>query len=261
MPRFAANLTWLFTELPLYERPEAARRAGFVGVEFQYPYDIDPAALAGTCAAAGQDFVMMNTPGPNWAGGPRGFAAVPGGEALFRRDFERALKIARQLRPRYVSVLSGQAGGRDAQKTMLANLRWAVNRAPHVSLTVEPVHPGAGADPGHFLHRFDMAAEIVEMLDSPNVGLLFDTFHAQHLTGDVLAAWNRHRDMIRHVQISGFPDRHEPGRCGIDFAALFRAIDESDFRGWVSAQYRPATTTEAGLGWLRDWQRNLRPAG
>ncbi|MFD1881124.1 hydroxypyruvate isomerase family protein [Paracoccus pacificus] len=260
MPRFAANITWLFTELPILDRPAAARRAGFQAVEFEYPYDIEPIALQKACAAAKVEFAMMITPGPNWSGGPRGFAAVPGGEELFRKDFERALKITRRLGARHINVLSGQAHGPDALDTMLANLRWAVKRAPHASLTIEPISPierrmSSCGPTRQYLDTFDRATELLGRLNSPNVGLLFDAYHAQVLTEDVLRAWHRHRDQIRHVQISGCPVRNEPVDCAIDYHALFRAIDESAYAGWVSAQYTPATTTEAGLGWLHEWAR------
>ena len=153
MAHFAANLTYLFTELPMQQRFAAARRAGFQGVEILFPYDIAARDLSRAAIAAGLEFVLMNPPPPNWAGGPRGFAAVPGGEERFRRDFDRALRYAQVLRSRHIHVMAGAAEGATARQTYLNNLAWACDRAPHASLTIEPLNP---LDmPGYFLADFD----------------------------------------------------------------------------------------------------------
>lgn len=248
MPRFAANLTMLFTELPMMERFAAAAAAGFQGVEILFPYDIAARDLSRTAIAAGLDFVLMNTPPPNWTGGARGFAAEPGREERFRSDFDRALRFASVLRPRHIHIMAGYAQGPEARDTFARNLRWAADRAPHVGLTIEPLNPAD--QPGYFLADFDLAAELIAEIGAPNLGLQFDTYHAHRITGDAMAVWRRHAGITRHVQIGGLPGRHEPVGGTFDFPGFFAALDRSGYKGWVSAEYNPASLTAEGLGWL-----------
>lgn len=247
MPRLAANLTYMFTELPMLQRFDAARRAGFDGVEILFPYDLAVKDLNRAAQAAGVEFVLMNAPPPNWAGGPRGFAAEPGNEARFRSDFTRALRFAAALRPRHLHVMAGQAEGPEARQTFIANLKWACAHAPEASLTIEPTNH---ADrPGCFLNSFDDAAEIIDAVGAANLGLQFDAGRAQMIHGDALAAWHRHAAQIRHIRIAGPSDpRSEPGS---DFSDFLRAVDEAGFQGWVGTEHTPRNTTEAGLRWLR----------
>lgn len=250
MARFAANLTFLFTELPMLRRFAAARAAGFEGVEILFPYDFATAELSLAALREGLDFVMLNTPPPNWAGGPRGFAAEPGREARFRHDFDRALRFSEALGVRHINIMSGKAHGPRAEATFLANLRWAAERAPHASLLIEPFN--ATDLPGNYLAGFDQAAAAIAAVGASNIGLLFDAYHAHMLdAGGVEALWAAHHPLVRHVQIAGAPGRHEPKGGEIDYPAFFRAVDASGYRGWVSAEYAPRTSTEAGLRWLK----------
>lgn len=246
--RLAANLTVLFTELPMLERFAAAARAGFRGAEILFPYQFAPADLANAASAAGIEMVLINTPPANWAGGARGFAAQPKNEALFRRDFDRAAGFARAVRARHVHVMAGVADGPQAYQTFRANLEWATKRAPDLGLTIEPIC--AAVMPGYFLNDFDLAARIIDEVAAPNLGLQFDAYHAHVITGDVLLTWQRHVSITRHVQISGHPGRHEPVGGDIDYPAFFRALRDAEYDGWISAEYQPAGRTESGLGWI-----------
>lgn len=248
MPRLAANLTMLFTEIPMLDRFAAAAEAGFKGAEILFPYDIAARDLSRAAIAAGLEIVLINTPPPNWAGGPRGFAAQPGLEDRFRHDFDRALRFAQALRARHIHVMSGVAEGPEARGTLLANLRWAVERAPHASLTIEPIN--RTDMPGYYLSDFDLAAQIIAEVGAPNLGLQFDAYHAQMIEGDVMATWRRVAPIIRHVQIAGCPGRHEPSTGEIDYGAFLAALDGAGYRGWVSAEYNPARHTDQGLGWM-----------
>ncbi|MDP5308935.1 hydroxypyruvate isomerase family protein [Paracoccus spongiarum] len=248
MPRFAANLTMLFTELPMLERFAAAADAGFTGAEILFPYDIAARDLSRAAISAGLQMVLINTPPPNWAGGPRGFAALPGGEDRFRHDFERALRFAEALRARHIHVMAGAAEGPQAEATFIANLAWAAERAPQASLTIEPIN--RTDMPGYFLADYDLALRVIEAVGAPGLGLQFDAYHAQMITGDVLATWARVADRVRHVQIAGCPGRHEPEAGQIDYPAFFARLDRDGYGGWVSAEYTPRRQTEAGLGWL-----------
>ncbi|MDF3852877.1 hydroxypyruvate isomerase family protein [Paracoccus sp. P2] len=249
MARFAANLTYLFTEMPMLQRFAAAKRAGFRGVEILFPYDLAVKELSQAAQAAGVEFVLMNTPPPNWAGGPRGFAAEPGNESRFRGDFDRALRFGRALGVKHLHVMAGKAQGGLARRTFVENLKWACARDARTSLTIEPMN--RNDMPGYFLDSFELAAEILDEVGAPNLGLQFDVYHAQMIHRDALTVWQRHAPRVRHIQISDWPSRHEPRQGDIDFAELFHAIDAAGYRGWVSAEYTPRSSTEAGLRWLR----------
>ncbi|WP_042247191.1 hydroxypyruvate isomerase family protein [Paracoccus sp. PAMC 22219] len=248
MPQFAANLTTLFTELQMIDRFAAAAEAGFKGVEILFPYDIAAPDLYRASVKAGLPIVLINAPPPNWAGGPRGFAAVPGLEDRFRRDFERSLRVAQALRARHIHIMAGRAEGPQALETLVANLSWAAARAPHASLTIEPVN--ATDMPGYFLNDYGMAIDIIDRIAAPNLGLQLDTYHAQVITGDMRACWRKVAPVVRHIQIAGHPGRNEPDVGTLDYPALFAELDDWGYRGWVSAEYAPVRTTQSGLGWL-----------
>lgn len=249
MPRFAANLTWLFRELPFMERFAAARAVGFEGVEVLFPYDCPTQEMRDQIVLNGLTFVLMNCPPPNETGGPQGFAAIPGLEARFRRDFERSLRFAGVLKPQHIHIMAGVAEGAEALATFTDNLCWAAARAPQQSLTIEPINR---IDmPGYFLADFDLAAAVLDRVAAPNLGLQFDAYHAHRITGDAAGAWARHGHRARHVQVAGYPGRHEPRGGDIDYAAFFAGLDRAGYAGWVSGEYAPLTTTSEGLDWTR----------
>jgi len=245
MPRFAANLTMLFTEHSVLARPARAARAGFEGVEVLFPYEHSPAEWQ--AALGGLPVALINTPPGDWGAGSRGFAAVPGAVAAFRDSFLQGADVAARLGAARLHVMAGVAHGPEAEQTYAENLAWAVAQAPGQALCVEPLNP---ADmPGYFLNDYDQAARIVEDLGLPQLGLQFDLWHAARLHGDASAVWARHAPRISHVQIAGFPARNEPGGGGFDLIAFCAALD-AGYDGWVAAEYRPRTETEGGLDWL-----------
>lgn len=248
MARFAANLTFLFNELPMLRRFSAARQAGFQGAEILFPYDLSIPDLVQKSQKTGIEIVLINCPPPNWAGGPRGFAAMPGLQDRFQRDFERALRVAEALSASHIHIMSGKAEGPQALACFIENLSWAAARAPHVSLIIEPMSPIEM--PGYFLDSFKLAAQVISEVKASNVGLQFDAYHAHLITDDVTATWEEYGHLVRHIQIAGAPGRHEPRGGDIDYHSFFRAVDATGYSGWVSAEYTPETTTEAGLRWL-----------
>ncbi len=249
MLRFAANLTMLFTEYPPLERFGAASAAGFDTVEVLFPYDDPAPATRAAIDAAGVTLALINCPPPNYTGGARGFAAILGGQDRFQHDFRRTLRYAQALGPRFVHIMSGAAEGPAARATMIENLRWAAAEAGSQRLTIEPINR---LDmPGYFLCDFDLAADILDAVGAPNIGLQFDAYHAHRITGDVIGTWNRLRERVVHVQVSGFPGRHEPAGGEIDYDAFFAQLDAEGYGGWISGEYNPAGRTEDGLGWIR----------
>lgn len=248
MPRFAANLTMLFRELPFLDRFEAASNAGFKGVEVLFPYDDAAAQITNRLRAWGLKMVLINAPPPNWAGGERGFAAVPGLTERFRHDFRRSLRFAEALGAQHLHLMAGKAQGLVARRTFVENLRWAAAQAPKMSLTIEPINPTDM--PGYFLNDFDLAADLLDEVGAKNLGLQFDMYHAQMITGDGLGVWEKHGPRARHIQVGGLPGRHEPVAGEVDYSAFFARLDATGYTGWVSGEYTPAGRTADGLGWI-----------
>ena len=244
MPRFCANLSMLFTEMPFLDRFGAARAAGFEGVEVLFPYDHPAPLVLERLEATRLPLLLINCPPPNYTGGPRGFAAVPGLEERFRTDFRRAARYAATLGARHIHVMAGAAEGEAAQAAFVRNLAWATSVAPGLSLTIEPLN--RDDMPGYFLSDFGLALDILAEVGAPNLRLQFDSYHAHRVTGDVMGTWTRVRGHVAHVQVAGYEGRHEP-----DDPAFLDRLDADRYDGWVSAEYVPRGKTSDGLGWLR----------
>jgi hydroxypyruvate isomerase len=257
MPRFAANLTMLFTEVPPLARADLAHEAGFDGVEILFPYD-HPTREWRT--ALGQmPLALINTPPGDWAMGDRGHAAVPDAQETFRQSFLRAADVATQLGAQRIHVMAGVARGELAEAIYRENLSWALEQAPEAVLTIEPLN--SDDMPGYFLNDFDQAARIVDDIGSPRLGLQFDLWHAARIHGDADGVWARHRDRVNHIQIAGFPTRNEPGGGGFDLTGLCATLDSADWSGFVAAEYIPARATVHGLMWLQVLKRRSQPIG
>ncbi|CUH79969.1 Putative hydroxypyruvate isomerase YgbM [Tritonibacter multivorans] len=249
MPKFAANLSMLFAELPYLERFRAAAEAGFEAVEVLFPYDVAAKETQRALLSNGLELLLINAPPPNYTGGEPGWAALPGGSDRFQRDVRRVLRYSEVLKAQRIHIMAGVASGDEARKTFVENLRWAADFAPYQQFTIEPLNQGDR--PGYFLDDYNLAAEILDEVGRHNVQLQYDAYHAQMIHGDALKVWETFGDRASHVQVAAAPSRCEPGAGPVDFAALFTAIDNSGYEGWVSAEYTPSTKrTEESLGWM-----------
>ncbi len=255
MPKFAANVSMLFAELPFLERFAAAKAAGFAAVEFQAPYEFAAADIAARVKRAGLSVVLFNAPMGDAKAGERGLAAQPGREADFAASIERALTYAGALGCTQIHVLAGRnTGERAAQEaTYVANLqRAAVGAAKAgVTLLVEPLN--VRDNPGYFLTSTGMATGLLDRIDRPNVGLQFDLYHCQISEGDLAQHTKSLFGRYPHVQIANVPGRREPDQGEINFPYLFDLLDELGYAGWIGCEYRPKAGTLAGLGWARRW--------
>lgn len=250
MPRFAANLSWLFKEYPLLLRFAAAREAGFRAVEILFPYELPAPQIREMLEDNDLTLALINAPPPNYTERPRGFAAMPDRVEFFERDLTRALRTAEALGSERLHLMSGTAEGPEARTTMIRNLRHALEVAPEACFTIEPIN--TQTMPGYFLNSFDLAAEILDEIDSPRLGLQFDAFHAQMISGDALATYQAHAARITHIQIAQAPGRTAPTEGPVDFTALFSAVDAGGYDGWIAAEYDCQGATAASLGWLKD---------
>lgn len=249
MPKFAANISLLYSELPYLDRFAAAAASGFEAVEILFPYDSAAKETQRALMSNGLELLLINAPPPNYTGGEPGYAAIPGGEDRFQKDICRVLRYAEVLRPGIIHVMAGYEKGKVAQQTFIRNLQWAADRAPQQQFTIEPLN--SSDQPGYFLDDYNLAVETLEAVDRPNVGLQYDAYHAQMIHGDAAQVWQVFAPYVSHVQIGAAPARSEPGTGSVDFEALFAAFDASGYEGWVSAEYTPSTKrTEDSLSWM-----------
>ena len=253
MPRFAANLSTMFTEVPLRERFALAADAGFEAVEIQEPYDLPAAKVARTLKECGLELVLVNAPG-----GEAGLAGLPGSESEFGANLKVALDYAAVTGTGLVHVLSGVLPPATALETceevLVNNLRLASAEAAPLGITllIEPIN---GRDvPGYILTRQDQARRVVKAVNRANVKIQFDFYHCQVTEGDVSRHFTEQLPLIGHVQISDNPGRHEPGTGEINHDWIFDLVDRSGYGGWVGAEYTPARTTQEGLAWFAPWR-------
>lgn len=257
MPRFAANLTLMFTEAPFLERFARAAAAGFEAVEYLFPYDHPPEAIAEALAANRLTQALFNLPPGDWAAGERGLACDPARFAEVAAGVERAMPWVRATGVRRLHLMAGLGDRSDPAR--LAAYRRAVAHvadrlaADGLDVTIEPIN--RRDMPGYFLDDFDFAADLIADLGRPNLRLQFDVYHRQILAGDVIRALRRFLPIIGHVQIASVPERAEPTTGELADAHLFAELDHLGYAGFVGCEYRPSGPTEDGLGWFAPWRR------
>ncbi len=253
MPRLAANLSMMFTELPFLDRFDAAAAAGFKAVEFLFPYDFAAAEIAQRLRGNGLSLALFNMPPGDWASGERGLASLPGRETEFRDGVARALDYATVLDCPLVHAMAGipPAGQPSATSAAryAANLAWAGEQAVSAGrrVVIEPINHRDM--PGYHLNTTGQGAAIVEALGRDRLGLQFDIYHCQVTEGDISRRLATLMPIIAHVQVADVPDRHEPGTGEIAWDHVLPTLDRLGYAGWVGCEYRPAGETAAGLGW------------
>lgn len=256
MPRFAANLSLLFNELPFLDRFAAARAAGFDAVEFQFPYAFEARQIAARLQRYGLELVLHNLPAGDWAAGERGLACDPRRSAEFQDSVGLALDYALELGVRRLHGLAGRLppnlSHERAHAAYVANLRHAAARCREhgITLLIEPINDRD--IPGYFLTGTRQAVAVIDEVGAPNLGLQYDIYHMQRMEGELAETIRRHLPLIRHVQLADVPGRHQPGTGEINFPFLFRLLDGLGYEGWVGCEYLPQGDTQASFGWLED---------
>ncbi|HEY4069239.1 MAG TPA: hydroxypyruvate isomerase [Burkholderiaceae bacterium] len=256
MPRFAANLTMLFNELPFLDRFEAAAKAGFKAVEFLFPYPYAIKDLQSRLTANGLTLVLHNLPAGHWDGGERGIACLPDRVAEFRDSVARAIEYGSALGVPQINCLAGKtpSGVTDAttRDTFVGNLRFAAAelKKAGIRLLIEPIN--IYDIPGFYLNYTTQALALIDEVGSDNLFVQYDIYHAQRMEGELIATMQKHLARIGHIQLADNPGRNEPGTGEIHYGNVFKALDRMGYTGWIGCEYKPATTTEAGLGWLEN---------
>ncbi|MGR4067110.1 hydroxypyruvate isomerase [Billgrantia sp. C5P2] len=254
MPKFAANLSMLFTEEEFLDRFKAAADAGFKGVEYLFPYDYSAVEIKARLDEHGLTQVLHNLPAGDWGAGERGIACHPDRVEEFRAGVEKAIDYATVLGCKQVNCLAGiQPQGvslEQARRTLVENLHYAAEKleAAGILLLAEPIN--TRDIPGFFLNRTEQALAIFDEVGSDNLKLQYDIYHMQIMEGDLAPTIEKHLDRIAHVQLADNPGRHEPGTGEINYPFLFAHLDRLGYDGWIGCEYKPKTTTKEGLGWL-----------
>jgi len=254
MPRFAANLTMLFTEYPFLERFERAARAGFQAVEYMFPYQEDVDGIARALREHRLIQVLFNLPAGDWTAGDRGIAADPARREEFRRGVAEAVELARRFGCTRLNCLVGKRREdippEEQWACLVDNIRFAAEALDRagIMLLVEPVN--TYDLPGFFLHTSTRAVQLLDDAGARNARLQYDVYHMQRMEGNLVDTMRRLRDRIGHVQIADAPARHEPGTGEISFPYVLRQLDALGYEGYVGLEYRPSGRTEDSFGWI-----------
>ena len=256
MPRFAANLTMLFNEVPFLDRFERAAQAGFEAVEFLFPYAYPAEAIRERLESNHLKLVLHNLPAGDWDAGERGIACHPDRVGEFRDGVAKAIGYAKALGVGQLNCLAGKAptGIADAvlRRTFVENLRFAAAelKKAGLRLLIEPIN--TFDIPGFYLNRTAQAVSILDEVGADNAFVQYDIYHAQRMEGELAATMQKYLPRIGHIQVADNPGRNEPGTGEINYPFLFAELNRIGYTGWVGCEYKPAGTTEAGLDWLRN---------
>ena len=257
MPRLCANLSMLFTEHDFLQRFDAAAEAGFTGVEYLFPYEFSSAQIKDRLEANGLTQVLFNLPAGEWAKGERGIACHPDRVEEFRAGVDLAIAYAHVLGNTQINCLAGirPAEGSDEliENTFIANLKYAADKLETVGLRLIMEMINTLDIPGFYLNTTRQALAIRDKVGSKNLALQYDIYHMQIMEGDLARTLQTHLPVIQHMQLADNPGRHEPGTGEINYHFLFEHLDRIGYQGWVGCEYKPLTTTEAGLGWLKTY--------
>jgi 2-dehydrotetronate isomerase len=252
VPKLAANLSWLFTEVDFLARFAAAAEAGFKGVEFLFPYDFKTSALTARLAEHNLAVVLMNAPPGDWAAGERGLACLSGRQSDFQGSIGQAIAYATAIKCPKIHIMAGIAGD-GARDVFVENLHFAATAcaAAGVRGLIEPINDKDM--PGYFLTRPDQAMDILDTVSSPALGLQLDLYHAARMGLDLGQVMDDCGNAIAHIQIAGVPERCEPDEGDVDFTSLIERIDATGYDGWIGCEYRPREATIDGLGWAFEY--------
>jgi hydroxypyruvate isomerase len=254
VPRFCANLSFLFPDLPFYDRFDAAAANGFTGVEYAFPYEYDVAEIVRRLRANDLTQVLFNFPAGDFAKGERGFASDPSRVAEFRRGVTDAVRIARELDCVRINCLSGIAIERldpaIARATLVDNLRFAARELDAIGATVM-IEPLNRVETPNFL--VGTSAEVLALIaeaGAPNLRLQYDVYHAQRSEGNIIATVRAHIASIGHVQIADSPGRNEPGTGELAYERILPVFDELGYDGWIGLEYRQSRPAPDTFDWI-----------
>ncbi len=257
MPKFCANLSMLFTEYDFLTRFDKAAQAGFTGVEYLFPYAFGKDEIVDCLNRNGLTQVLHNLPAGDWDAGERGIACLPDRVEEFKAGVEQAIDYANALGCKQVNVLAGIAPNDQSaeliKQTFLDNINYAATklRAHGIKLLIEAIN--TRDIPGFYVTSTQQTLDLIQASGNDNINVQYDIYHMQIMEGDLAPTMKQHLSMINHIQLADNPGRHEPGTGEINYPFLFSYLDEIGYDGWIGCEYKPKTTTQAGLGWLKPY--------
>ena len=252
MPKFSANLGFLWPDRPLLDRIEAAAKAGFKAVELHWPYDLAAESVRDLCMRLGVKLLGINTPLGDTAKGEFGLGAIAGREAEFDEHFLLSLDWGRRAGASAIHVMAGVVPPEQkpqAKATLIANLRRATQTAPDMTLLLEGLNPRD--KPGYVYSTIAEKADVIAAVGAPNLKIMFDAYHVGVSEGDIFTRFAKYQPLIGHVQIAAVPSRAEPDEGEVAYGNLFKELDRLGYAGWVGCEYKPRGSTDEGLGWTR----------
>lgn len=257
MPKFDANLTMMYNEVDFLDRFAAASAAGFKGVEYLFPYAFEADELATRLRDNGLTQLLHNLPAGDWDAGERGIAILADRKDEFRASVDQAISYAAKLGAPQLNCLAGiapsDADAAQLKATFVENLAWAADqfKAEGIKLLIEAIN--TRDIPGFYLHNTKQASDIIAETGSDNLFIQYDIYHMQIMEGDLAPTIEAYLGQIPHMQLADTPGRHEPGTGEINYPFLFDHIDRIGYDGWIGCEYKPASKTEDGLGWLKPY--------
>ncbi|MBA8900251.1 TIM barrel protein [Phyllobacterium sp. P30BS-XVII] len=251
MPKFSANLGFLWPDLPLLDRISAAARAGFKAVELHWPYDIPAIEVRNICAAHNLALLGLNTPTGDAAKGEFGLGVLQGREADFETSLDKAIDYARIAGASAIHIMAGVVAPEQkpqARAVFARNLALAARKAADFTLLLEPINQRD--KPGYFYSTIEEAVSLIEEIGAPNLTVMFDVYHVGVSQGDIFKRLEKYLPLIGHVQIAAVPSRAEPDEGEIAYTAVLAELDRLGYSGWVGCEYKPRAATDDGLSWV-----------
>lgn len=258
--KLAANLSFLYQELPFLDRFAAAAEDGFTGVEFLFPYDVDPEDIRHALNQHGLTQVLFNFWPGDFSKGMRGYASLVSHDKEFRASLDQGLAYAATIGCGALHLMAGLRNPAIPHEQQYATYRQnlaaaaEMGQAADVCILIEPIN--ALDMPGYFLKDCDMAAALIEEIDHPYLGLQFDIYHVQRTTGDIIRQFLKFAPLIRHIQIANPPNRHEPDNGEINYPYIFDFLESEGYDGWIGCEYRPSKGTRQTLEWAHKYLAN-----
>lgn len=261
MLRFAANVSWLFSELTFFNRFKAASEHGFKSIEFLFPYSYDKDKIARALSSCDLELILFDFPSGNWEKGDRGLACDPRNVSAFKSSVHKAVSWANFLGVKKLNCLIGKSidyiSYEEQFKTCVDNLKFAAEVLDKhgITLLIEPINQDD--IPGYFLNTIDEVVKIITTVGADNVYLQFDIYHVQRTHGEILGLLNKYIQRIAHIQVADNHGRHEPGTGEINFKNVLKKIDQSNYQGYISLEYNPLKDTQNSLKWMKDYGYKL----
>lgn len=254
MPKFAANLSMMFNEVPFLDRFAAAARAGFEGVEYLFPYEYEPALITEQLEKHCLENVLFNLPPGSWSDGERGITSLPSRTPEFRAGVETAIRYALALKTTRLHAMAGipseTESPAEVRSTYIANLRYAAEACADKGITLLVEAINTRDIPGFYLQTQAQAFQILQEVGAPNLMMQMDCYHMQIMEGDLVTKLSKYAAHCGHVQIAGAPSRNEPNTGEVNYPYIFSHLDRIGYDGWVGCEYRPLANTVDGLGWF-----------